>query len=185
MKRILFDQLYDYLTKFQLLNDCQFGFRKSHSTATALLDCTNSWYINIHKKLFNVVVLIDLRKVFDTVDHQILLKKIRTLWPTRILMNRIQKYQVNGTISSERLIKFGVPQGSIFWPLLFLLYISDLPQCLSKTKSRLFADDTNLTAAGESINDVEAAINSDLENFRKWLIANQLSLNVAIYVNWI
>ena len=100
-------------------------------------------------------------------------------------MNRTQKYQVNGTISSERLIKCGVPQSSIFGPLLFLLYISDLAQRLSKTKSRLFADDTNLTAAGESINDVEAAINSDLENFRKWLIANQLSLNVAIYVNWI
>jgi hypothetical protein len=78
-----------------------------------------------------------------------------------------------------------VPQGSILGPLFFLLYINDLPQCLSKTKPRLFADDTNLTAAGESINDVEAAINSDLENFRKWLIANQLSLNVAIYVNWI
>ncbi|CAB3992751.1 Hypothetical predicted protein, partial [Paramuricea clavata] len=51
--------------------------------------------------------------------------------------------------------------------------------CLSKTKPRLFADDTSLTAAGESINDVEAAMNSDLENLRKWLIANKLSLNVA------
>jgi hypothetical protein len=60
-----------------------------------------------------------------------------------------------------------------------LLYINDLPQCLSKTKLRLFADDTNLTAAGESINDVEAAMNSDLDNLRKCLIANKLSLNVA------
>ena len=50
MEMILYDQLYDYLTKFQLLNDCQFGFRKSHSTATALLDCTNGWYMNIDKK---------------------------------------------------------------------------------------------------------------------------------------
>ena len=72
-----------------------------------------------------------------------------------------------------------MPQGSILGPLFFLLYINDLPQCLSKTEPRLFADDTNLTAAGESINDVEAAINSDLENLRKWLIANKLSLNVA------
>ena len=64
MEIILYDQLYDYLTKFQLLNDCQFGFRKSHSTATALLDCTNSWYMNIDKKLFNLVVLIDLKKAF-------------------------------------------------------------------------------------------------------------------------
>jgi 2-hydroxy-3-keto-5-methylthiopentenyl-1-phosphate phosphatase len=69
--------------------------------------------------------------------------------------------------------KCGVLQASI------LLYINDLPQCLSKTKPRLFADDTNLTAAGESINDVEAAMNSDLEYLKKWLIANKLSLNVA------
>ena len=76
MERILYDQLSDYLTKFQLLNDCQFGFRKSHSTATALLDCTNGWYTNIDKKLFYLVVLIDLKKAFDTVDHHILLKKL-------------------------------------------------------------------------------------------------------------
>ncbi|CAB4035505.1 RNA-directed DNA polymerase from mobile element jockey-like, partial [Paramuricea clavata] len=95
------------------------------------------------------------------------------------LINRTQKCQVNGTISSERLIKCGVPQGSILGPLFFLLYINDLPQCLSKTKPRLFVDDTNLTAAGESINDIEVAMNSDLENLRKWLIANKLSLNVA------
>ncbi|CAB4010237.1 RNA-directed DNA polymerase from mobile element jockey-like, partial [Paramuricea clavata] len=189
MERILYDQLYDYLTKFELLNDCQFGFRKSHSTATALLDCTNSWYMNIDKKLFNLVVLIDLKKAFDTGRRPPdFTKKTRNLWRKRrcfgsilksYLITRTQKCQVNGTISSERLIKCGVPQGSILGPLFFLLYINDLPQCLSKTKPRLFADDTNLTAAGESINDVEAAMNSDLENFRKWLIANKLSLNVA------
>ena len=94
-------------------------------------------------------------------------------------MNLTQKCQINGTISSEQLIKCGVPQGSILGPLFILLYINDLPQCLNKTKPRLFADDTNLTTAGKSINDVEAAMNSDLEKLRKWLIANKLSLNVA------
>jgi hypothetical protein len=64
-------------------------------------------------------------------------------------------------------------------PLFFLLYVNDLPQCLNKTKSRLFADDTNLTATGDSITDLEAVVNSDLENFRKWPIANKVSLNVA------
>ena len=64
-------------------------------------------------------------------------------------------------------------------PLLFLLYISDLPHCLSKTKPRLFADNTNLTASANSMTDLEAAVNSDMENLRKWLIANKLSLNVA------
>ena len=76
MERILYDQLYNYLTKFELLSDSQFGFRKFHSTASALLDCTNDWYVNLDRKMFNLVVLIDLKKAFDTVDHQILLNKL-------------------------------------------------------------------------------------------------------------
>jgi hypothetical protein len=62
MERILYDKLYNYLTKFGLLSDCQFGFRKFHSTATALLDCTNYWYMNLDQKMFSLVVLIDLKK---------------------------------------------------------------------------------------------------------------------------
>ena len=95
------------------------------------------------------------------------------------LANLTQKCQMNGSISSERIIKCGVHQGSILGPLLFLSYINDLPNCLNRTKPRLFADDTNLTATGESISDFEIAMYSDLENLRKWLIANNLSLNVA------
>ncbi|CAB4014635.1 Hypothetical predicted protein [Paramuricea clavata] len=82
-------------------------------------------------------------------------------------------------LSGENDVKCGVPQGSILGPLFFLLYINDLPACLSKTKPRLFADDTNITAAGECLSDLEDAVNSDLEMLRKWLMANKLSLNVA------
>ena len=175
MERILYDQLYNYLTKFELLSDSQFGFRKFHSTASALLDCTNDWYVNLDRKMFNLVVLIDLKKAFDTVDHQILLNKLElygikgqalTLLKS-YLTNRNQKCQIKNSFSSERLIKCGVPQGSILGPLFFLLYINDLPHCLSKTKPRLFADDTNLTASANSMTDLETAVNSDLENLRK------------------
>lgn len=73
-----------------------------------------------------------------------------------------------------------MPQSSIFGPLFFLLYINNLPLCLNTTKSRMFADDTNITASGKCIiNEVENAVNSDLENLRKWLMANKLSFNVA------
>ena len=90
-----------------------------------------------------------------------------------------KKCEVNGDISNKSNVKCGVPQGSILGPLFFLLYINDLPSCLNTTKPRMFADDTNITASGESINEVENAVNLDLENLRKWLTANKLSLDVA------
>jgi hypothetical protein len=73
----------------------------------------------------------------------------------------------------------GIPQGSILGPLLFLLYINDLPECLHEAAPRLFADDTNLTVAGESIEEVELAMNNDLLSVHTWLLANKLSLNVS------
>ena len=145
-------------------------------------------YSSYHAYTYTHIFLIDLKKAFDTVDHQILLRKLElygvkgqalSFLKSYLSEDRSQKYQIQGHVSSEKLIECGVPQGSILGPLFFLLYINDLPQCLYKTKPRLFADDTNLTASGDSITDLEAAVNSDLKNLRKWLIANKLRLNVA------
>ena len=187
MERILYNQLYEYLTATNILSEHQFGFRNFHSTASALLDCTNDWYINMDRKLFILVVFIDLKKTFDTFDHEILLQKLMHVGITGNAFLLLKSYltecaqicEVNGSISCESSVKYRVPQGSILGPLFFLLYINDLPTCLNKTKPRLFADDTNITAAGECLHDIENAVNSDLENLRQWLLANKLSLNVA------
>ena len=75
IERILYNQLYNYLTELGLLSSAQFGLRKSHSTATALLDCTNEWYVKRNKKVFNLLVLVDLKKGFNTVNDDFLLNK--------------------------------------------------------------------------------------------------------------
>ena len=185
IERILYDQLYNYFSKSEILSDCQFGFRKSHSTTTALIDCTNDWYTNMDKRLLNLVVQIDLKKAFDTVDHKILLRKLE-LYGIKgqaynliesYLSKRTQRCQIKNFISSQQLLSCGVPQGSILGPLFFLIYINDLPSCLEQCKPKMFADDTSITASNNDIVELEKTVNSDLNNLEKWLIANKLSLN--------
>ena len=183
----MYDQIYQYLSDNSLLSEHQFGFRKFHSTASALLDSTNSWYVNMDRKKFNLVVLLDLKKAFDTIDHGILLSKLELYGITGSALSMIRSYlsdrnkkcQLGDLMSTERRVTCGIPQGSILGPLFFLVYINDLPECLNQATPRLFADDTNLTVAGESIQEIELNMNSDLACINEWLLANKLSLNVT------
>jgi hypothetical protein len=85
--------------------------------------------------------------------------------------------KIGRTISQERVIRCGVPQGSTLGPLLFLLYVNDFPSCLSQSITSMFADDTNLTTSGKSIKDIQNQFISDLENIHTWLLTNKLTLN--------
>ena len=186
-ERIIHDQFYHYLTNHNLLTKCQSGFRASHSTVTTLLETTNKWSVNIDNGLLNGVVFIDLKKAFDTIDHKILLQKLAhygvdqnsSTWFRSYLSDRTQRCHVNGYLLSNQSIKFGVPLGSIIGPLLFLVYINDLPNCLNDGSSSMYADDTNISFQSSNLDELEKIMISDLSRLNIWLKANKLSLNIA------
>ena len=186
-EKIVCDQFYEFLSLNDLISHHQSGFRPTYSTTTALLDSTNDWCVNIDNGLVNGVIFIDLKKAFDTIDHEILLKKLECYgvdssalgWFRSYLSDRTQKCFVNGALSSSRSYSYGVPQGSIIGPLLFLVYINDLPNCLSHGLARMYADDTNITFHSRDLTELEDTMNMELINLNTWLTSNKLSLNIA------
>ena len=114
-----------------MLIDCQSGFRSLHSTLTALLEAANAWSVNIENGLLNGLVFIDLTKAFNTIDHEIILRKMSYLGVDQAAIKWISSYlrrcNVSGKLSSARTFSCGVPQGSILGPFIFLIYINDLP----------------------------------------------------------
>ena len=95
------------------------------------------------------------------------------------LFDRNQTCQLGDMMSISRHVECGIPQGSILAFLFFLIYINNLPKCLNHATPRLFADDTNLTVAGDGIQEIESNMNSDLAPVNQWLLANKLNLNVV------
>ncbi len=182
---LVYNQLRTFIADNSILVEQQSGFRSQHSTETALLSSTNEWLYNMDSGLINGVLFLDLKKAFDTVDHEILLKKLHLYgikgttyaWFKSYIQNRKSICLMNGKKSHAREIRCGVPQGSNLGPILFLLYINDLPKCLETTKANLFADDTNLSCAGLDANEIETKLKRDLENVHSWLRCNKLTLN--------
>ena len=154
MERIIHTQLYDHLNVNNLLSEAQFGFRKNHSTSTCIHKLLNDVYLNIDNGLMTGVVFLDLIKAFDTVDHQILIRKLRLFclsessigWFHNYLNDRDQSTKCMGHKSSYLPIKCGVPQGSILRPLLIITYINDIGQYINQCKLSLYADDTSIYA---------------------------------------
>ena len=162
-ERLLYNKMYIYLTENKLLGQQQFGFRSLHSTALALSKSTNQWLMNINNGKLNSVIFLDIKKAFDTVDHKILLMKLSCYGikdnslklSESYLKDRIQCCSVNGHLSSLKLIECGVPHGSIVGPLLFLIYMNDLPHFLPNVDITMFADDTSFSKAFKGVSEIK------------------------------
>ena len=186
VEKIMHSRLYEFLIEHKILHPKQFGFRKNNSTSYALLEISEKIKETIDKNKYGCGVFIDLRKAFDTVNHKILLNKMEhygirgtsLAWFNSYLFNRRQYVFINGESSSLLNVSCGVPQGSVLGPLLFLIYINDLPQISKNLNFFLFADDTNIYLEGDSPEKLEKQMNRGLKKLQNWLIINRLSLNI-------
>ena len=159
LEKIVANQLMFFLENNNLISKNQHGFRARLSTETALLTITNKIYENIEQKKISLLLLLDLSKAFDSVSHQILLDKlckvyIDPFWFQDYLKNRVQSVRMGSVLSSSKSINFGVPQGSILGPLLFLIYVNDLPKYMNYCLLVKYADDTQILLTG-NINEIE------------------------------
>ena len=168
------------------MNDRQSGFRKLFSTTTAVLDVSEYILEQLDNKKFVGAVLIDLKKAFDTVDHKILLKKLWCYgfqnqsfeWFQSYLSDRQQLTLLNN-VESDLLHEdvYGVPQGSVLGPLLFLLYINDIKSVIHDSYCHLYADDTIIIQSSSDPDTFISSLERELINVDNWLKINKMTIN--------
>jgi hypothetical protein len=184
LEKIVFIRLMKYLNDHNLLSKDQFGFRPRHSTFHPMLDILNRASNALNNKKHMLIIFCDLKKAFDTCDVDVLLGKLRKLgvknlelaWFKSYLTNRSQYVSIDDHNSILLQILTGVPQGSILGPLLFLIYINDLPEC-SDFLSKLFADDTALILCEDDLENLVLRANLEFQKVCKYFRSNKLSLH--------
>ena len=164
----------------------QFGLRNGHSTDYALISRSERIKSTIDSKRVGCGIFIDLQKAFDTVNHNILLQKLyhygirgsSLQWFESYFTGRLQYVSINNHYSSLGKVTCGVPQGSVLGPLLFLIYINDLPNLSNLLSFFLFADDTNICFETENVTKLQCKVNKELLKVKSWLEVNKLALNI-------
>ncbi len=185
LEKLFVNRLDGFIEKYSLLSDHQYGFRSQHSTSLVVMDFVENIATAVDNKQYGIGVFTDLHKVFDTIDHSLLLEKlggygirgVTQQWLRSYLDNRFQYVKFNNTESQLKKVTHGVPQGSVLGPKLFILCLNDIFTVSNTMKCVAFADDTNLYCTGDDLNELRLMVESELNVFKKWFDRNKLSLN--------
>jgi exonuclease III len=187
LERTVYNRLYSFLQYNNILTPSQYGFRKKLSTEYAILELHDRIVQCIANREWCIGIFLDLSKAFDTLDHRILISKLKHIgirgialnWFHSYLSNRKQFTSFQNSHSQSNNLECGVPQGSILGPLLFLIYINDITHNLKYSKAILFADDTNLLINEHNFSKLIENVNQELSVIKTWFDSNKLSLNIA------
>ena len=185
-EKIVFDQLSNYLRINNILSQTQFGFKIGNTTNDAISTFLELIYKNLNDKKSSIATYLDFSKAFDTVDHTILTAKLSHYGIRDLALNWFKSYiehrghflKIEDFTSCVKETEYGVPQGSILGPILFILYINDFSKC-HEADSFLYADDATVVTSDKNIESLREKTNTVLQNIYFWLNANKLSLNVA------
>lgn len=185
-EKMIVNRLNNFFASSGYLYQHQFGFRTGSSSETAVVELVDEISSSLDQRHLAGTVFLDLSKAFDSIDHNMLLNKldycgVRGLANQLIrsyLSNRYQQVVINETRSNARPIEYGVPQGSNLGPLLFLVFVNDLPNLNLYGKPRLFADDTVLSYSSVSVERIVHLMKVDLERINRYLENNLLALNL-------
>ena len=187
LERIVYNRLINFINKHNILYKLQFGFRQKYDTSLALIYLVDKIVTALNNGDIVLGVFIDLKKAFDTVNHEILMKKLQKYgvrgiaynWISDYITNRKQYVMFANNPSKEGVINCGVPQGSVLGPLLFILYVNDLVNVSNLIFPLMFADDTNFFVSGSNAENLVTVMNGEMKKVVKWMKINKLSLNVA------